>query len=101
MHVFIAGGSGAIGVPLTRALISGGHQVTASTRSTANAAMLKSLGATPAIVDALDADALTRAVVAAHPTHVVHQLTALPKADRRARAISRRPTGCASTARAT
>jgi nucleoside-diphosphate-sugar epimerase len=41
--------------------------------------MLKSLGATPAIVDALDADALKRAVVVARPTHVVHQLTALPK----------------------
>jgi nucleoside-diphosphate-sugar epimerase len=79
MHVFIAGGSGAIGVPLTRALIAAGHQVTASTRSAANALMLKSLGATPAIVDALDADVLKRAVVAARPTHVVHQLTALPK----------------------
>jgi len=79
MHVFIAGGSGAIGVPLTRALIAAGHQVTASTRSAANAAMLKELGATPAIVDAFDAEALRSAVVAAHPTHVVHQLTALPK----------------------
>jgi nucleoside-diphosphate-sugar epimerase len=79
MNVFIAGGSGAIGVPLVRALVAAGHQVTASTRSQANAAMLKSLGATPAIVDALDAAALTRAVVAARPTHVVHQLTALPK----------------------
>ena len=79
MNAFIAGGSGAIGVPLVRALVAGGHQVTASTRSEANAAMLKHLGATPAIVDALDADALRRAVGAAHPTHVVHQLTALPK----------------------
>ena len=79
MNVFIAGGSGAIGVPLVRALVAAGHQVTASTRSTANADMLRSLGATPTIVDALDAGALTRAVVAAHPTHVVHQLTALPK----------------------
>jgi nucleoside-diphosphate-sugar epimerase len=79
MNVFVAGGSGAIGVPLVRALVAGGHQVTASTRSPANASMLRSLGATPAIVDALDADALTRAVVAAHPTHVIHQLTALPK----------------------
>jgi nucleoside-diphosphate-sugar epimerase len=79
MNVFIAGGSGAIGVPLVRALVAGGHQVTASTRSEKNAVMLKGLGATPAIVDALDADALRRAVVAAHPTHVVHQLTALPK----------------------
>jgi 2-alkyl-3-oxoalkanoate reductase len=79
MNVFVAGGSGAIGVPLVRALVAAGHQVTASTRSEKNAAMLKSLGATPAIVDALDADALRRAVVDAHPTHVVHQLTALPK----------------------
>jgi nucleoside-diphosphate-sugar epimerase len=80
MNVFIAGGSGAIGVPLVRQLVAAGHQVTASTRSSANASMLQTLGATPAIVDALDAEALRRAVVAATPTHVVHQLTALPKA---------------------
>ena len=80
MNVFVAGGSGAIGVPLVRLLVAGGHQVTASTRSAANASMLRRLGATPAIADALDADALRRAVVTAHPTHVIHQLTALPKA---------------------
>jgi nucleoside-diphosphate-sugar epimerase len=79
MNVFVAGGSGAIGVPLVRALVAAGHQVAASTRSSANAPMLRSLGATPVIVNALDADALTCAVVAAHPTHVIHQLTALPK----------------------
>ncbi|MCU1381638.1 MAG: dehydrogenase [Acidobacteria bacterium] len=79
MNVFLAGGTGAIGVPLIRQLIAAGHQVTASTRSAANASRLVALGATPAIVDALDADALRRAVVAAHPTHVVHELTALPK----------------------
>jgi nucleoside-diphosphate-sugar epimerase len=79
MNVFVAGGSGAIGVPLIRALVAAGHQVTASTRSSANASMLRSLGAIPVIVNALDADALTRVVVAAHPTHVIHQLTALPK----------------------
>jgi 2-alkyl-3-oxoalkanoate reductase len=79
MNVFIAGGTGAIGVPLIRALVSAGHQVTASTRSAAKVPTLKGLGATPAIVDARDAEALKRAVVAAHPTHVVHQLTALPK----------------------
>ena len=79
MNVFIAGGSGAIGVPLVRLLVAGGHQVTALTRSSANASMLRGLGATPAIADALDAEALRRVVVAAHPTHVIHQLTALPK----------------------
>ena len=79
MNVFIAGGSGAIGVPLIRVLVANGHQVTASTRTPANAARLQTLGATPVIADALDADALRRVVVAAHPTHVIHQLTALPK----------------------
>ncbi len=79
MNVFVAGGTGAIGVPLIRQLVAAGHQVTASTRSEKNAAMLRALGATPAIADALDADALRRVVVAAGPTHVIHQLTALPK----------------------
>ncbi len=79
MNVFLAGGSGAIGVPLIRQLVAAGHQVTASTRSQEKASQLRALGATPAIVDALDADALVRAVVAANPTQVVHQLTALPK----------------------
>jgi nucleoside-diphosphate-sugar epimerase len=79
MNVFLAGGSGAIGVPLVRALVAGGHQVTALTRSAANAPRLRALGATPAVADALDAASLRRVVVAAHPTHVIHQLTALPK----------------------
>lgn len=41
--------------------------------------MPRALGATSAIVDALDAERLRRAVAAAKPRHVVHQLTALPK----------------------
>lgn len=79
MNVFIAGGSGAIGIPLVRALVAGGHQVTALTRSASRAPMLRDLGATAAIADALDAAALRRVVAAAQPTHVVHQLTALPQ----------------------
>ncbi len=79
MNVFLAGASGAIGVPLVRQLVAGGHQVTALTRFAANAPKLQSLGATPAVADALDADALRRVVLDARPTHVVHQLTALPK----------------------
>jgi 2-alkyl-3-oxoalkanoate reductase len=79
MKVFLAGGSGAIGVPIIRALVSAGHQVTALTRHSANAAQLRALGAAPAIADALDADALRRVVVEAQPTHVIHELTAIPK----------------------
>jgi len=79
MNVFLAGGTGAIGVPLIRALTAAGHEVTALTRSEANASTLRALGASPAVADALDADALRRAVGAARPAFVIHQLTALPK----------------------
>jgi nucleoside-diphosphate-sugar epimerase len=79
MNVFLAGGSGTIGIPIVRALVAGGHQVTALTRSAANEPMLRALGATPAVADALDAGAIRHVVVGARPTHVIHQLTALPK----------------------
>jgi nucleoside-diphosphate-sugar epimerase len=79
MRVFVAGGSGTIGLPLVRALIREGHQVTALTRSPEKAAALHALGATPAVANALDRSALKRVVGEAQPTHVIHQLTALPK----------------------
>jgi nucleoside-diphosphate-sugar epimerase len=79
MRVFVAGGSGAIGVPLVRALIAADHQVTALTRSVAKQAELRALGAEPAVADALDRDALAGVVARARPSHVIHQLTALPK----------------------
>ena len=78
MRVFIAGGSGTIGIPLVRALAEDGHQVTALTRSRGKQDQLRALGADVAVADALDRDALVAAVVAARPTHVIHQLTALP-----------------------
>jgi 2-alkyl-3-oxoalkanoate reductase len=79
MNVFLAGGSGTIGIPLIRALVAAGHQVTASTRSNDKRDELRALGASVAVVDALNPVALITAVKAAHPTHVVHELTALPK----------------------
>jgi nucleoside-diphosphate-sugar epimerase len=79
MNVFIAGGSGTIGIPLVRALVVAGHRVTALTRSPGKREMLEGLGASAAVADALDPDALLKAVAAAQPTHVIHQLTALPK----------------------
>ena len=79
MRIFVAGGSGAIGIPLVRALVKSGHQVTALTRSQEKQQMLINLGATPAIADALDAAALQSVLQAARPTHVIHQLTAIPK----------------------
>jgi nucleoside-diphosphate-sugar epimerase len=80
MRVFVAGGSGTIGVPLVRALVASGHSVFATTRSKEKQAMIQALGATPVVVDVFDAAALERAVRNAAPTHVIHELTALPKA---------------------
>jgi nucleoside-diphosphate-sugar epimerase len=93
MNVFVAGGSGAIGLPLVRALVAGGHRVTALTRSPEKRDGLRALGASAAVADALNRDALIAAVEAARPTHVIHQLTALPKAG------PRRPSDVAATNR--
>jgi len=79
MRVFVAGASGTIGVPLVKALVAAGHHVTAMTRTPSKQAGLVALGATPVVADALDAAAVRRVVVDARPTHVIHQLTALPK----------------------
>jgi len=79
MNVFVAGGSGTIGVPLVRALVAGHHRVTALTRFAGKRRELEGLGASVAVADALDRAALIAAVEAAQPTHIIHQLTALPK----------------------
>jgi nucleoside-diphosphate-sugar epimerase len=79
VNVFIAGGSGTIGIPLVRALVGASHQVTALTRSTSRQNDLRALGASVAVADALNRQALIAAVQTARPTHIVHQLTALPK----------------------
>lgn len=79
MKIFVAGGTGTIGVPLVRSLIAAGHEVHSLTRSPDKVDGIRALGAHPAVADALDAGALRRVVAAARPTHVIHQLTALPK----------------------
>ncbi len=78
-RMFIAGGTGTIGVPLVRALVAAGHEVTALTRSAHKADEILALGARPAVADALDPEALARVLIEARPIYVVHQLTALPK----------------------
>jgi nucleoside-diphosphate-sugar epimerase len=81
MKIFLAGASGAVGRPLTEMLVAEGHQVIGTTRDPGKADMLRALGATPAIVDALDREALIAAVRAARPDAVIHQLTDLTRFD--------------------
>ena len=78
MRVFVAGASGAVGRPLMPMLVAAGHEVTGSTRSQHRAETIRAGGAEAAVVDALDAGALRRAVSDAAPEVVVHELTALP-----------------------
>jgi uncharacterized protein YbjT (DUF2867 family) len=77
MHVFVAGATGAVGRPLIRQLVAAGHQVTATTRTAAKVEQLRALGANPVVADGLGGAAMMRAVLAAEPDAIVHQMTAL------------------------
>lgn len=78
MNVFLAGATGVIGRPLIRLLRHAGHSVTGTTRSAAKIADIEALGGTGVAIDAFDAEGLKRAVAAAKPEVVIHQLTDLP-----------------------
>jgi nucleoside-diphosphate-sugar epimerase len=77
MHVYIAGGAGAIGTRLVRQLVERGHRVTATTTDPAKTDLLERLGARAVVVDGLDSPAVGEAVATAEPDAVVHQMTAL------------------------
>jgi nucleoside-diphosphate-sugar epimerase len=79
MRVFLAGATGAIGRRLVPTLVAGGHQVTGMTRSQEKAEQLRTAGAEPVVVDALDGAAVAAVVREAQPEAVIHQLTALPQ----------------------
>ena len=79
MRVFLAGATGVIGRRLVPMLLAAGHEVTGMTRSPEKVDALRETGAEPVVVDALDAQALKAAVMAARPDAVIHQLTALPQ----------------------
>jgi len=80
MKVFVAGATGALGRQLVPMLVAGGHDVVGMTRTDAKRDLLRGLGARPVVVDALDAEAVGRAVGEAEPDVIVHQLTAIPPA---------------------
>jgi 2-alkyl-3-oxoalkanoate reductase len=77
MKVFVAGATGAIGKQLVPILVERGHEVTGMTRTSAKEELIRSLGARPAVADALDPEAVAQAVAEAEPEAVIHQLTAI------------------------
>jgi len=79
MKIFLAGATGAIGQQLVPLLVSGGHQVVASTRTPDKVARLREAGATAIVMDGLNRDDVMGAVTAARPDVIVHQMTALTR----------------------
>ena len=78
MKVFVAGATGALGKQLVPMLVANGHDVVGMTRTEAKRDQVRRVGAQPVVADALDADAVGRAVGEAEPDVIVHQLTAIP-----------------------
>jgi nucleoside-diphosphate-sugar epimerase len=77
MRVFVAGAAGVMGQRLVPLLTAAGHEVTGTTRSAAREADIRRLGATPVIVDGLDANAVLTALGQARPEVIIHQMTSL------------------------
>jgi nucleoside-diphosphate-sugar epimerase len=77
MKVLVAGATGALGKQLVPRLAASGHEVVGMTRSESKRDAVRALGATPAVADGLDPDAVARVVAEAEPEVIVHQLTAL------------------------
>jgi nucleoside-diphosphate-sugar epimerase len=77
MKVFLAGATGALGKQLIPQLGDAGHEVIGMTRSEGKADLVRGLGAVPVVADALDPQAVGRAVSEAEPDAIIHELTAL------------------------
>src|SRR5918999_1840940 len=75
MRILVAGATGALGAQLVPRLVAAGHDVTGMTRGRQDE--VRRLGARPVVADALDPEAVGRAVGTARPDVIVHQLTAL------------------------
>jgi nucleoside-diphosphate-sugar epimerase len=80
VRVFVAGGTGVIGRQLVPQLVARGHQVTATTTSTAKLGVLERLGADAVMMDGLDAASVGEAVARARPDAIVNEMTGLSEA---------------------
>lgn len=77
MRVFVAGATGAVGRRLVPQLVAAGHEVVASTRTSGKTDLVRTMGATPVVLDGLDGTAVGEAVAQAAPDAIIHQMTAL------------------------
>jgi nucleoside-diphosphate-sugar epimerase len=80
MRILVIGAGGAIGSRLTPKLIDAGHEVIGTHTAPAGADRVRASGATPVMLDLLDAEAVRRAVRAIEPDAIVNEATALGEA---------------------
>jgi 2-alkyl-3-oxoalkanoate reductase len=78
MKIFVAGATGALGLPLVRVLRALGHEVTGMTRNGPGVHRLRELGAAVSLADAFDQRAVRQAIETAAPDVIIDQLTWLP-----------------------
>jgi nucleoside-diphosphate-sugar epimerase len=77
MRVMVVGATGAIGTRLVRQLGERGHAVIGTSRSSVKSDRLRALGADPVVLDALNAEAVRKTLIATRPDAVIYQATAL------------------------
>jgi nucleoside-diphosphate-sugar epimerase len=80
MKILVAGATGALGKQLVPRLVANGHEVTGMTRHESKGNLVRELGATPVVADALEPEQVARAVAETEPDVIVHELTDLSKA---------------------
>ena len=77
MRVMVIGATGAIGKPLVSQLHERGYEVIGTSRSASNSELLRGLGAQPIVLNALDTEAMRKALAETRPDAVIYQATAL------------------------
>ena len=77
MKVFVAGATGSVGKRLVPLLVASGYDVVGMTRTKANEAWIRRVGAEPVIADGLDRTAVMQAVMRAEPDVIIHEMTGL------------------------
>ena len=75
--ILVAGATGAMGKQLLPRLVAAGHEVVGTTSTDTKRELIRGLGATPAVMDGLDREAVVKVVTQAEPDIIVHQMTAL------------------------
>jgi nucleoside-diphosphate-sugar epimerase len=81
MNILVAGATGVVGRILVPLLVQVGHNVAGTTRHAEHANLIRSLGAQPVVVDALDRDGVFAALQVTRPQVVIDQLTDLKTLD--------------------